>query len=110
VRQIELIVELPASDATEADLPDARDLPRSGSVATVSGLNGDQVLQVAIIVTAGTVEVLHAWMLARVERLQHTRVVWDGREFAGYTPREIELLTQALSRTLDDQGESGTPH
>jgi hypothetical protein len=105
VKQIELIVELPPSDETE--LPEAEIMPRGGPVATVWGLNGDQVLQVAIIVTAGSVEVLRAWLLARAERLKHTRVVWHGREFTGYTPKEIELLMQTLHRALDDDADSG---
>ncbi len=104
-KQIELIVELPASEETE--LPEAEIMPRNGPIATVWGLNGDQVLQVAIIVTAGSVEVLRTWLLARAERLKHTRVVWHGQEFAGYTPQEIEMLIQTLSRVLDDDVESG---
>lgn len=107
MKQIELIVELPASDETETELPETEIMRRGGPVATVSGLNGDQVLQVAIIVTAGSVNVLRTWLLARAERLKHTRVVWDGKEFTGYTPKEIELLIQALQRMLDDEVESG---
>lgn len=105
MKEIELFVELPASDAAEAELPDAEALPRSGPVATVSGLNGDQVLQLAIIVTTGSVGVLRTWLLARAERLKHTRVVWDNREFDGYTPREIELLMQVVNRVLSEEHE-----
>lgn len=101
--EIELLVELPASERTEAELPEA--LSRSGPVATVSGLNGDQVLQLAVIVIPGSVEVLRSWLTARAERLKHTRVVWGDREFDGYTPKEIELLTRALSRVLDEEQE-----
>jgi hypothetical protein len=102
MRNLELVLELPVANSNEADLPDARELPRSGAVAYVSGFNGDHVLQATVIVTAGTVRLLRTWLLTRVERLKETRVVWNGREFRGYSAQEVELLVQSLERELAD--------
>ena len=60
------------------------------------------MVQVSIVVTAGTVRVLRTWLLARAGRLKKTRVVWNGREFRGYTAQEVELLLRALERELGD--------
>jgi hypothetical protein len=100
-KNVELILELPAHDSTEADFPEADELPRSGSVGRVLGLDGQQVLQLGVIVSASSVQLLGTWLLARAERLRGTRVVWEGREFNGYSPEEIELIVRLLKRELD---------
>lgn len=105
---IELILELPTHDSTEADFPEASELTRSGSVGRVSGLDGQQLLQLGVIVSASSVQLLHTWLLTRAERLKGTRVVWEGREFNGYTPEEIELIVQLLKRELDSDPEDVT--
>jgi hypothetical protein len=103
VPDVELILEVPAADSSELDLPDPQVLPRTEPVSHASGLDGAHVLQASIVVTAGTVRVLRTWLLARTERLQNTRVVWNGREFHGYTAQEVELLLRALERELGDE-------
>jgi hypothetical protein len=99
---IELILELPAHDSAASDFPDEAALPRTGAVGRASGLDGQQVVQLGVLVSAMSLATLRTWLLARAERLKHTRVVWNGREFHGYTAREVELLIRALQRELGD--------
>jgi hypothetical protein len=101
MNEIELILELPAEDASEADFPEPEALPRRGEIGRALGLDGDQVLQLAVVVSAGTVRVLRTWLLARAEQRKSQRVVRGGDVFEGYTPEEIELLVKTLDRDLD---------
>lgn len=104
MKEIELILELPAEDGAEADFPIPDLLPRRGKVGRVSGLDGDQVLQLAVVVTAGTVQVLRTWLLARAAQRKQQRVVWDGRIILdGYGPEEIELVVKTLDRSLGER-------
>lgn len=102
MKEIELILELPVEDGNEADFPAPDLLPRRGEVGHSLGLDGDQVLQLAVVVTAGTVRVLRTWLLARAGQRKQQRVVWNGRAFQGYTPEEIELIVKTLGRNLEE--------
>jgi len=97
---VELQLELPVEDAAEADFPDAGALPRTSGVGRASGLDGQQLLQLGVAVGAGSLHVLRTWLLARAERLKHTRVVWNGEVFEAYTAREVERLMRALERRV----------
>jgi hypothetical protein len=105
---IELILELPAGDGTEAEFPDASTLPRTGPIGHVSGLDGEQVLQLAVIVSTASVRVLRTWLLARAERLKHSRVVWEGQVWEGYTAKEIDLLMRSLERRIGEEDYAAT--
>jgi hypothetical protein len=98
--QIELILEIPAEDGGEAELPDPGALPRTSAVAYVSGLDGEHVLQLGVLVGVGALHALRVWLVARAKRLKHTRVVWNGRSIEAYTAKEALLLIQALEREV----------
>ncbi len=58
---IELILELPADENSDDGFPGKDALPHSGYEGHASGLNGEQFLQLGVIVTAASVEVLKVW-------------------------------------------------
>lgn len=103
MKEVELILEIPVEDGSEADFPASELLPRRGEVGRAAGLDGDQVLQLLTVVTAGTVRVLRTWLLARAAQRKQQRVVWNGRVFQGYTPEEIELIVKTLERNLEEK-------
>ncbi len=97
---VELTLEVPTGE--DASVPEAI---ASGGPRRARGLDGDHVIQLAVLVTAGSVRVLRTWLLARAERLKHTRVVWGGREFEAYTAEEVEAIARALERELGPDGD-----
>ncbi|HEV7400096.1 MAG TPA: hypothetical protein VGN84_07470 [Solirubrobacterales bacterium] len=106
MKEIELVLELPDEDGAEAEFPDEGTLPRTGAIGRASGLDGDRVLQLGVLVSAASVQVLRTWLITRAERLKHARVIWKGRKvFEGYSRREVELLTKALERDLENGAE-----
>jgi hypothetical protein len=108
MNEIELILEIPAAESSEAELPAADLLPRVGAPARVAGLDGQQCLQVGVLVGLGSIRVLRTWLLARAERLKKTRVLWQGQTFEGYSPREIERLIALLQEGRSEgEGSAG---
>jgi len=103
LKEIELILELPDAAGAEAEFPDEGALPRTGAIGRASGLDGDRVLQLGVLVSVTSVQVLRTWLITRAERLKHARVIWNGRKvLEGYTRREVELLIKALERDLEN--------
>jgi len=103
MKQIDLTLEIPAHDPAE-DFPDADALSRAGAVGRALGLDGEQVLQLTVVVNGVTLPVLQTWLMARAKRSKYARVVWNGQVFSGYTSREIARLIRSLKRDLDDKG------
>lgn len=104
--EIELILEIPAVEDGPSEFPDAALLPWVGGIGRTQGLNGQECLQLAILVGAPSVRILRTWLLTRAERLKQSRVVWDGQTYEGYTPKEIERLIRLLERRTG--GEPGS--
>jgi hypothetical protein len=98
MEEIEVTLEIPVEEGGAAEFPDAAALPRRGEVGRVAGLDGDQVLQLTVLVSAGTLGVLRVWLRARAERLKHARAVLNGRVYDAYTPGEIERLERLIAR------------
>jgi hypothetical protein len=94
----ELVLEIPAGEGADA-FPAAALLPRLGPLGESVGLDGHEYLQLTVLVGLGSIRILRTWLLARAERLKKARVVWEGRIFEAYTPREVERLVSLLERS-----------
>ncbi len=96
--EIELILEIPATEDGPSEYPDAALLPWAGGIGRTQGLDGEEFLQLAVLVGAPSVRILRTWLLTRAERMKQSRVVWEGQTYEGYTPKEIERLVRLLER------------
>jgi hypothetical protein len=95
---IELILEIPAGGGSVEEFPGEDEIPRTGFL-------GQQFIQIGVVVTLASVQILRTWLLARAERLKMARVTWEEVEFEAYAPKEIERITQTLKRQLgEDEG------
>jgi hypothetical protein len=100
---IELVLVIPLADGTSDDFPLSTDVSWKGSPARSKGLSGAQEIQLAVVVTLGTLQTLRTWLRYRAERLKKTKVVWHGREFRGYTAAEVETLIKAIQAQLESR-------
>jgi len=97
-------VEVPLDEERElvtlSDQLDVSELP-----VRSRALDGDTVARLVVAVTALSLPVLRAWLVARAEHRKSTIVSWGGRRFVGYSAKEVAELADVLSRALDRDGD-----
>lgn len=98
------VVEVDAVD--EADLRAFAEKASEGSSSVIEtrALDGATVFAAVIGLTAPSIALLQAWLIARVNQRKRTSVQLNGRTYRAYSSKDVIKLERALRALEADDG------
>jgi hypothetical protein len=91
----EVFIEVPANESFDLDT-----FKGFATIRRVSGIHGELVLQIAMILSWFSYRLLRTWLLSQTDRVKNVKVIWNGNEFKGLSGREVEELLDRMEKNL----------